>query len=284
MFRSHSAAPARTLPIDRESADPRAPAQMDPVQLQILRVALYELIELGAPPHVISEHVDLTKALVFPQAGGFTNGAQTCRSLYCVPIPSGLPSASLCERQGERPRVTPAAEWNCIARKFPNAKLVGTLGTLRLKVLRLLVSDGKPATLLAGVLRSAAQRRDAGTLPAPALPSSPPPTLDAAQASRICLRKQRTQSAVLSDCPLLLRLTADVCVRVCRCNWPQPASPCSVKTPLSACAVPGGGAGHRNVAPDVDCGTVGGAVRAKGGLRAAAGQQQARNLCHHCSL
>jgi transcription termination factor NusB len=47
---------------------------MDPVQLIILRMGLYELVELGTSPHVISEHVDLAKALVFPQAAGFTNG------------------------------------------------------------------------------------------------------------------------------------------------------------------------------------------------------------------
>ena len=47
---------------------------MDPVQLVILRMGLYELVELGLSPHAISEHVDLAKVLVFPQAAGFTNG------------------------------------------------------------------------------------------------------------------------------------------------------------------------------------------------------------------
>lgn len=56
---------------------------MDPVQLVILRLGLYELIELGTSPHVISEHVDLAKALVFPQAAGFTNGGKFCRLLSC---------------------------------------------------------------------------------------------------------------------------------------------------------------------------------------------------------
>lgn len=47
---------------------------MDPVQLIILRIGLYELVELGLTPHAITEHVDLAKALVYPQAAGFTNG------------------------------------------------------------------------------------------------------------------------------------------------------------------------------------------------------------------
>ena len=44
------------------------------MQHQILRIGLYELLELGAPPHVVNEHVELAKALVFPGAAGFTNG------------------------------------------------------------------------------------------------------------------------------------------------------------------------------------------------------------------
>ncbi len=51
--------------------------QVDPVQLQILRMGLFELIHLNAPPHTISEHVDLAKTLVYPEAAGFTNGVHS---------------------------------------------------------------------------------------------------------------------------------------------------------------------------------------------------------------
>ena len=73
---------------------------MDPVQLVILRLGLYELVELGLSPHAISEHVDLAKALVFPQAAGFTNGTSAapvllerricgmqCKSSHCAAAP-----------------------------------------------------------------------------------------------------------------------------------------------------------------------------------------------------
>lgn len=48
--------------------------QLDPVQQQVLRIGVYELVELGAPDHVINEHVDLVKRLVYAGAAGLTNG------------------------------------------------------------------------------------------------------------------------------------------------------------------------------------------------------------------
>lgn len=49
-------------------------AQLDPPMRQILRLALYELLELGIPNHALSVHVDLAKACVRPEAGKFANG------------------------------------------------------------------------------------------------------------------------------------------------------------------------------------------------------------------
>ncbi len=43
------------------------------------------------------------------------------------------------------------------------------------------------SNLAAGVLRAAIRRRDAGTLPAPALPSAPPAALNAAQAEALAV-------------------------------------------------------------------------------------------------
>ena len=48
--------------------------QLDPVNRQILLVGLFEVVELGAPGHIISEHVDLAKSLVYEGAAALTNG------------------------------------------------------------------------------------------------------------------------------------------------------------------------------------------------------------------
>lgn len=47
---------------------------LDPELLQILRLGIYELVELGLPDHAINQHVDLAKALVRPQAARLVNG------------------------------------------------------------------------------------------------------------------------------------------------------------------------------------------------------------------
>ena len=41
---------------------------------QILRLGVYELIELGLPDHVINDHVDLARKLVRPEAAKLVNG------------------------------------------------------------------------------------------------------------------------------------------------------------------------------------------------------------------
>ncbi len=41
---------------------------------QILRLGIYELIELGLPDHVIYDHVDLARKLVRPEAAKLVNG------------------------------------------------------------------------------------------------------------------------------------------------------------------------------------------------------------------
>ncbi len=47
---------------------------LDPPMRQLLRVALYEIIELGLAPHAINEHVELAKRIMRPEAGRFANG------------------------------------------------------------------------------------------------------------------------------------------------------------------------------------------------------------------
>jgi NusB family len=74
------------------------PPQMDPVQLVILRLGLYELVELGLSPHAISEHVDLAKALVFPQAAGFTNGKNCRHPHFSRTLQQTWQAATLCSR------------------------------------------------------------------------------------------------------------------------------------------------------------------------------------------
>jgi hypothetical protein len=58
--------------------------QLDPVQQQVLRIGVYELVELGAPDHVINEHVDLVKRLVYAGAAGLTNGDPTVSLVQCT--------------------------------------------------------------------------------------------------------------------------------------------------------------------------------------------------------
>ncbi len=67
----------------------RVRAQLDPVNRQILLVGLFEVMELGAPGHVISEHVDLAKTLVYEGAAALTNGDHRRRhrgrsSVLCI--------------------------------------------------------------------------------------------------------------------------------------------------------------------------------------------------------
>ena len=41
---------------------------------EVLRVGVYELMELGLADHAIGGHVDVAKALGQPHLGGFVNG------------------------------------------------------------------------------------------------------------------------------------------------------------------------------------------------------------------
>ena len=47
---------------------------IDPILRQILRLGVYELVELGLPDHVISDHVDMARKLVRPEAAPVANG------------------------------------------------------------------------------------------------------------------------------------------------------------------------------------------------------------------
>lgn len=76
--------------------------QLDPVQQQVLRIGVYELVELGSPDHIVNEHVDLVKALVFPGAAGLTNGVLRSvvrgRKSGTLPVPRVGPGATLEQR------------------------------------------------------------------------------------------------------------------------------------------------------------------------------------------
>jgi len=52
----------------------RPQGSIDFVLLQILRLGVYELVELGLPDHVINDHVDLARKLVRPEAATVANG------------------------------------------------------------------------------------------------------------------------------------------------------------------------------------------------------------------
>ena len=48
---------------------------LDPQLLQILRLGIFELLELGKPDWAINSHVNLAKELVRPEAARLVNGA-----------------------------------------------------------------------------------------------------------------------------------------------------------------------------------------------------------------
>ena len=52
----------------------RPKGSIDPLLLQILRLGVYELVELGLPDHVINDHVDMARKLVRPEAAPVANG------------------------------------------------------------------------------------------------------------------------------------------------------------------------------------------------------------------
>ena len=56
---------------------------IDHVLLQILRLGIYELVELGLPDHVINDHVDMARKLVRPEAAKVANGEQPGLDLKC---------------------------------------------------------------------------------------------------------------------------------------------------------------------------------------------------------
>ena len=58
----------------------RAIAKLDPVAREILRVGLYELMELELADHAIGSHVEIVRAMGSPHLAGFVNGMNV--SLY----------------------------------------------------------------------------------------------------------------------------------------------------------------------------------------------------------
>lgn len=58
----------------------RAVAGLDPPVRQVLRLGLYELLELNMVDYAVSEYVDVAKAMAGPGVGGFVNGAQNKRT------------------------------------------------------------------------------------------------------------------------------------------------------------------------------------------------------------
>ena len=59
----------------------RPQGSIDFVLLQILRLGVYELVELGLPDHVINDHVDMARKLVRPEAAKVANGECTAHDL-----------------------------------------------------------------------------------------------------------------------------------------------------------------------------------------------------------
>lgn len=53
----------------------RQVAGLDPPVRQVLRLGLYELLELNMADHAVNEYVDVAKAMAGPSTGGFVNGA-----------------------------------------------------------------------------------------------------------------------------------------------------------------------------------------------------------------
>lgn len=54
--------------------------KLDPELLQILRLGIFELLELGHPDWTINSHVELAKTMVRPDAGRLVNGMLPCTS------------------------------------------------------------------------------------------------------------------------------------------------------------------------------------------------------------
>lgn len=50
-------------------------AALDPPVRQVLRLGLYELMELDMANHAVNEYVDVAKAMAGPSTSGFVNGA-----------------------------------------------------------------------------------------------------------------------------------------------------------------------------------------------------------------
>ena len=73
----------------------RPQGSIDFVLLQILRLGVYELVELGLPDHVINDHVDMARKLVRPEAAKVANGECAAPNLS----PQEVESAQLSEWQ-----------------------------------------------------------------------------------------------------------------------------------------------------------------------------------------
>ena len=58
---------------------------LDPPLLCLLRMGLYELTEMGKPPHTVNGYVELAKSCLHTGAGGFVNGEQ-CVGLALGPM------------------------------------------------------------------------------------------------------------------------------------------------------------------------------------------------------
>ncbi|MEW5309869.1 MAG: hypothetical protein WDW38_001717 [Sanguina aurantia] len=52
----------------------KSPNGLEPGMREVLRIAIYELVEKGMAPHALGEHVEIAKAVVRESAGGFANG------------------------------------------------------------------------------------------------------------------------------------------------------------------------------------------------------------------
>ncbi|BDA44184.1 Ribosomal RNA small subunit methyltransferase B [Coccomyxa sp. Obi] len=71
---------------------------LDPELLQILRLGMFELLELGTPDWVINSHVELAKELVRPEAARLVNGVlrnmTRMRAANAIPMPKIEPGFS----------------------------------------------------------------------------------------------------------------------------------------------------------------------------------------------
>ena len=68
----------------------RAIAKLDPVAREVLRVGLYELMDLGLVDHAIGSHVNIVKAMGAPHLAGFVNGVRIGPDVGPVRL-SGVP-------------------------------------------------------------------------------------------------------------------------------------------------------------------------------------------------